>query len=270
MPSKGSEVVRGRWATYSHACPTKYINIIENLIKNRTPHSPSLLPVTQHADPPKIKITTTVNTPERMTCPNKKPNKNLTTTSCPHLGTSQSHSKSELKASEMRHHPPKTKTAAHIYWPTSLGQESSSPCQSIPIQPMPPFPVQTMISLTPPNPPSFLSISPDNTQPIGRMLVGREWYDLINILFLSPGFLGRGMVCYLTHRGNVFYVTKDYWVCVLWSQDVLNEVNMMKHIQHINSVPKLLGYVLVCPCGAQGWFNLIWTCGRWHGKIQEG
>jgi hypothetical protein len=89
------------------------------------------------------------------------------------------------------------------------------PCQSIPIQPMPPAPAQMMIPLTPSDPLSFLPISLDKAQLIGRMLVGEEWYDLIDILFLSPRFLGRGTVCYLARRDNLFYVIKDYLVCVL-------------------------------------------------------
>jgi Fungal protein kinase len=109
---------------------------------------------------------------------------------------------------------------------------------------------ETVASLPPsPPPPDPLSTLPvlqtEKRQPIGRMAVGREWYDLVDILFSSPGFLGRGTVCYLARRGDVSYVIKDYWVRVSSSRDSLNEVNMMKRLHHLDGVPKLQGYWFV-------------------------
>ena len=40
--------------------------------------------------------------------------------------------------------------------------------------------------------------SPGSPPVIGTMLIGDDLYEIIDILFSSPGFLGRGRVCYLT------------------------------------------------------------------------
>ena len=54
--------------------------------------------------------------------------------------------------------------------------------------------------------------SPGSPPAIGTMLIGDDLYEIIDILFSSPGFLGRGRVCYLTWRNNVLYIIKDHWV----------------------------------------------------------
>ena len=130
---------------------------------------------------------------------------------------------------------------------TSPAKTSSTP----PLLPKPPS------STTPAQlPTSLLTISSDNAQPspaplqnlhppIGKMQVGENWYKLIKILFSSPGFLGRGTVCYLAWKNGVYYIIKDYWVLASTSQDLLNKVNVMTKLMHINSVSKLHAYWFV-------------------------
>ena len=105
-------------------------------------------------------------------------------------------------------------------------------------------------------PTSLPTVSSDDAQPtptplqnsclpIGKMQVGEDWYELIKILFLSPGFLGRGTVCYLAWKDGVYYIIKDYWVLASTPWDLLNEVNMMTKLMHINGIPKLHAYWFV-------------------------
>ena len=130
---------------------------------------------------------------------------------------------------------------------TSPAETSSTP----PLLPEPPS------STTPTQlPTSLLTVSSDDAQPslaplqnsrppIRKMQVGEDWYKLIEILFSSPGFLGRGTVCYLAWKDGVYYVIKDYWVLASTSQDLLNEVHVMTKLMHINGVPKLHAYWFV-------------------------
>jgi hypothetical protein len=77
---------------------------------------------------------------------------------------------------------------------------------------------------------------------IGTILIGDDSYDIIDILFSSPGFLGRGTVCYLARKNNVFIIIKDHWVRLSPHCEVLNEVNIMEWLWGIEGVPKLHSY----------------------------
>ncbi|KAF9232378.1 hypothetical protein BU15DRAFT_67517 [Melanogaster broomeanus] len=68
------------------------------------------------------------------------------------------------------------------------------------------------------------TMPPKSVLSIGKMHLGRIFYDLINILFLSTGFLGRGMVCYLAQLKGAFCVIKDHQI----QGDAMHKVNMMK------------------------------------------
>ena len=127
--------------------------------------------------------------------------------------------------------------------------------------------LMTMSSCSPPNPFSSLSSrlsSPSictvdgsqHTLMIGTIQVGDMIYDLIDILFSSPSFLGRGTICYLTCHNGCYYVIKDSWVWVptgmldqtltdLSQNPALNEVRIMQHLSHIDGVPRLHGWWFV-------------------------
>ncbi|KAG1892949.1 uncharacterized protein F5891DRAFT_1197061 [Suillus fuscotomentosus] len=62
--------------------------------------------------------------------------------------------------------------------------------------------------------------------PIGRIIVNDHAYDILELIFLSQGLVGRGTVCYLARRNGKEYIIKDHWV--LGGKDVaLNEVKML-------------------------------------------
>ncbi|KAF8129612.1 hypothetical protein EV363DRAFT_1297249 [Boletus edulis] len=81
---------------------------------------------------------------------------------------------------------------------------------------------------------------------IGKIRVGDIYYKIIDILFSSTGFIGRGTICYLARYEGVYYVIKDHWVRDL-DQDgicdpmMIHEARMMEYVKDINGVPKLHG-----------------------------
>ncbi|KAI5997655.1 hypothetical protein F5J12DRAFT_785117 [Pisolithus orientalis] len=87
--------------------------------------------------------------------------------------------------------------------------------------------------------------SPEHIPAIGRIQVNKTFYEVLNVLFSSTGFLGRGTVCYLTCYNGEYYVIKDYWVEELEQRTALHEVNMMKLVQDIDRVPKLQHYWVI-------------------------
>ena len=83
-----------------------------------------------------------------------------------------------------------------------------------------------------------------------QLILLSSLYDLIDILFLSPSFLGRGTICYLTCYSSHHYIIKDYWVQVptdmsdqtltdLSQCSALNKVRIMQHLSHIDGVSRL-------------------------------
>ena len=95
--------------------------------------------------------------------------------------------------------------------------------------------------------PELSSSSPEMMPSIGTIQVGEIIYDIMDILFSSTGFLGRGTVCYLVRHDGEFYVIKDHWVQnkLKHYQNPLQEVNMMKLVQGIDGVPVLVDFWIV-------------------------
>ncbi|KAI5984929.1 hypothetical protein F5J12DRAFT_787488 [Pisolithus orientalis] len=87
--------------------------------------------------------------------------------------------------------------------------------------------------------------SPKHIPAIGRIQVNKTFYKVLDVLFLSTGFLGRGTVCSLACYNGEYYVIKDYWVEESEQRTALHEVNMMKLVQDINRVPKLQHYWVI-------------------------
>ncbi|KIO09339.1 hypothetical protein M404DRAFT_21903 [Pisolithus tinctorius Marx 270] len=87
--------------------------------------------------------------------------------------------------------------------------------------------------------------SPEHIPAIGRIQVNKTFYEVLDVLFSSTGFLGRGTVCYLACYNGEYYVIKDYWVEESEQRTALHEVNMMKLVQDIDGVPKLQHYWVI-------------------------
>lgn len=85
---------------------------------------------------------------------------------------------------------------------------------------------------------------PDHTNipvsPIREIRVHNVVYEILEVLFSSAGFLGRGTVVYLTWHEGKLYIIKDHWVENV-SQEV-KEVEMMKHMEGTSGVPNLVDY----------------------------
>ncbi|KIM55112.1 hypothetical protein SCLCIDRAFT_30622 [Scleroderma citrinum Foug A] len=92
-------------------------------------------------------------------------------------------------------------------------------------------------SLAPMNHIPVISSSPPSTQEIyGTIQVRHNIYEVLDILFSSTGFIGRGTVCYLVGCSGRTYVIKDHWV----AGDPLHEVNMLMQVQGIEGVPSFV------------------------------
>ncbi|KAI6002562.1 hypothetical protein F5J12DRAFT_783738 [Pisolithus orientalis] len=87
--------------------------------------------------------------------------------------------------------------------------------------------------------------SPEHIPAIGRIQVNKTFYEVLDVLFLSTGFLGRGTVCYLACYNGEYYIIKDYWVEESEQRTALHKVNMMKLVQDIDRVPKLQHYWVI-------------------------
>lgn len=94
-------------------------------------------------------------------------------------------------------------------------------------------------------PTSLFPPSHSNKDPIGKIRVKEKWYDILQVLFYSRGFTGRGTVCYLVRYKDKEFIVKDHWVQGEDSQDVLNEVEMLKRMQDVPGVPHLEDYWVV-------------------------
>ena len=82
------------------------------------------------------------------------------------------------------------------------------------------------------------------SQPIGKIRVNHNQYDILEVLFSSQGLVGRGTVCYRTLKDGQEFIIKDHWV--LGGKDtVLNEVTMMQKMKGVRGVPELTEYWLV-------------------------
>ncbi|KAI6008144.1 hypothetical protein F5J12DRAFT_892156 [Pisolithus orientalis] len=87
--------------------------------------------------------------------------------------------------------------------------------------------------------------SPEHIPAIRRIQVNKTFYEVLDVLFSSTGFLGRGTVCYLACYNGEYYIIKDYWVEESEQRTALHEVNMMKLVQDIDRVPKLQHYWVI-------------------------
>jgi len=87
--------------------------------------------------------------------------------------------------------------------------------------------------------------TPSDLPVIGHIQVNKTVYELIDILFSSTGFLGRGTTCYLACYKGVCYVVKDHWVEHSDERPILHEVRMMQLLEDIDGVPKLHDYCIV-------------------------
>ena len=92
-------------------------------------------------------------------------------------------------------------------------------------------------SLAPTNHVPIVSSSPPSTQEIyGTIRVRHDVYEVLDILFSSTGFIGRGTVCYLVRHSGRTYIIKDHWV----AGDPLHEANMLMRVQGIEGVPSFV------------------------------
>lgn len=99
-----------------------------------------------------------------------------------------------------------------------------------------PHPISTHSKQTPP--------LVNSSDPIGKITVNRNEYELLKVLFSHQGLVGRGTVCYLVRRDGQEYIIKDHWVT--GDKDViLNEVNMLEALKGVPGIPQLVEYWLV-------------------------
>ena len=71
--------------------------------------------------------------------------------------------------------------------------------------------------------------------PIGDIWIRDVRFEILEVLFSSGGFLGRGTVIYLARHGEELYIIKDHWV-----ENPLQEAKMMKRMRGVRGVPKLI------------------------------
>jgi len=85
--------------------------------------------------------------------------------------------------------------------------------------------------------PEQASVPDTPVGPIGVIKVHKVVYEIIEILFSSAGFLGRGTVIYLARHDGQMYIIKDHWV-----ENPSHEAEMMKAVNGIPSVPTLIDH----------------------------
>ena len=79
------------------------------------------------------------------------------------------------------------------------------------------------------------SVPDDQLSSIGEIQVRDVIYEILEVLFSSGGFLGRGTVIYLARRDGKLYIIKDHWV-----ENPSQEAEMMKLVQGTPGVPTLI------------------------------
>ena len=94
----------------------------------------------------------------------------------------------------------------------------------------------TLLADSAPDYPGFLNIP----GPIGEIWICDVVYEIMEILFSSSGFLGRGTVIYLARREGKMYIIKDHWV-----ENPMQEVTMMKIMQGTPGMPNLVNHWVV-------------------------
>ncbi|KAG1896848.1 uncharacterized protein F5891DRAFT_983078 [Suillus fuscotomentosus] len=88
------------------------------------------------------------------------------------------------------------------------------------------------------------SLSGPLPEPIGKIRVNENTYNILDLIFSTQGLVGRGTVCYLVRKDEEEYIVKDHWVLGSKSE-VLNEICMMEKMDGICGVPCLVEYWLV-------------------------
>ncbi|KAG1817265.1 uncharacterized protein BJ212DRAFT_1480495 [Suillus subaureus] len=81
-------------------------------------------------------------------------------------------------------------------------------------------------------------------EPIGKIRVNHNYYDILEVMFSSQGLVSHGTVCYLTRRGKEEYIIKDHWVLGS-KEDMLNEVTMLNEMKGVHGVPELVEHWLI-------------------------
>ncbi|KAG0692987.1 hypothetical protein DFH29DRAFT_816849 [Suillus ampliporus] len=81
-------------------------------------------------------------------------------------------------------------------------------------------------------------------EPIGKIQVNHNYYDILEVIFSSQGLVGHGTVCCLMRRGENEYIIKDHWVLGS-KEDVLNEVIMLNNMKGVRGIPELIEHWLV-------------------------
>jgi len=90
---------------------------------------------------------------------------------------------------------------------------------------------------------SLTGSAPDSDTPagpIGEIRVRSVIYEILEVLFSSAGFLGRGTVIYLARREGRLYIIKDHWV-----ENPSQEASMMKLMEGTRGVPRLIDHWVV-------------------------
>ncbi|KAG2056814.1 hypothetical protein BDR06DRAFT_969822 [Suillus hirtellus] len=88
------------------------------------------------------------------------------------------------------------------------------------------------------------SLSEPLPEPIGKIQVNENMYNILDLIFSTQGLVGHGTVCYLVRKDEEEYIVKDRWVLGSKSE-VLNEICMMEKMDGIHGVPRLVEYWLV-------------------------
>ncbi|KAG2091185.1 uncharacterized protein F5147DRAFT_657969 [Suillus discolor] len=102
----------------------------------------------------------------------------------------------------------------------------------------------------PPNPVPLIDKVPSDSlseplpEPIGKIRVNENMYDILDLIFSTEGLVGCGTVCYLARKDEEEYIVKDHWV-LRSKSEVLNEIRMMEKMDGICGVPRLVEYWLV-------------------------
>jgi len=86
---------------------------------------------------------------------------------------------------------------------------------------------------------------PQSQLPIGKIQVNHHWYEILEVLFLSHGLVGRGTVCYLVRKDEEEYIVKDHWVVGRGEDVIMNEIVMLKKMQGVQGVLELVDYCKV-------------------------
>jgi len=74
--------------------------------------------------------------------------------------------------------------------------------------------------------------------------VNNHFYDILDIIFLRQGLVGRGTVCYHVRKNDEEFIIKDYWA-IGGNKEALNEIKMMEKMKGVRGVPQLVKYWLV-------------------------